>query len=144
MSSFYYLRNTVSVFQDPRLAVVGGFDVVTGVVPVGACRGCCSGMDGSRTLGLSRGVWKGLTPSNSWRSEYKSLLWTKVELNKMARTVKARSRPCSPGVGLDWTMSKEGLRVSKAGRYPHGERIVYQMRVATGLESSWCLPLCRA
>ena len=60
-----------------------------------------------------------------------------MELNKKARTGEARSRPCSAGVRLDWTMSEEGLTVSKTGRYPRGQKIVYQIRVATGPEYSW-------
>ena len=56
-----------------------------------------------------------LTRNDCRRSAYKSLLQTKVELNKKARARKGRSRRCSPGVRLEWTMSEEGLRVIKGG-----------------------------
>ena len=81
---------------------------------------------------------------NPRRWEYNSLLWTEVELNKKASTLEDKSRPCSAGVRLDWTMSsEEGLTDWKAGRYARGERTVYQMRVTAGPESSWSRPLCR-
>ena len=118
--------------------------VVSGVAPVGTYRGCRSGRDGARISGW---VWQfGRLFSHvndPRRSEYSSLLYTEEELNKKAWTGEDRSRPCGAGVRLDRTMSEEGLPVSKTGRYPRGERIVYQIRVATGPESSLSRPSCR-
>ena len=42
-----------------------------------------------------------LSGCNPRRSEYNSLLWTEVELNKKASTPEDKSRPCSAGVRLD-------------------------------------------
>ena len=68
----------------------------------------------SSNLGLSRGVWQVvLARNNSRRSGVQEFI-----VDKSGTEQETSSRHRSPGVRLDWTMSDEGLPVSKSWALP--------------------------